>query len=112
MLATRTTRMAKNLPGTFMTVEVTGRMPLAVGELPNGRRAAMTTDETRTELLEALAELGRAHPNRRLGQTLSNLAMAAGHLEAGAVWDLEEEEALATARLILMRRAEASSAKT
>ena len=70
----------------------------------------MTTDETRTELLEALAELGRAHPNWRLGQTLSNLAMAAGHLEAGAVWDLEDDEALAVARLLLTRRAEVPSA--
>ena len=64
----------------------------------------MTTEETRTELLEALVELGRLHPNWRLGQTLSNLAMAAGRLDAGGVWDLEDEEALAAARQLLGRR--------
>lgn len=61
----------------------------------------MTTEETRAELLEGLAELGRAHPNWRLGQTLSNLAMAAGRLDSGAVWDLEDDEALEAARRML-----------
>ena len=64
----------------------------------------MTTEETRAELLEAMAELGRAHPGWRLGQTLSNLAMAAGRLDAGGVWDLEDDEALAAARHLLDRR--------
>ncbi len=61
----------------------------------------MTTEETRAELLEALAELGHVHPNWRLGQVLSNLAMAAGRSDAGAVWDLEDDEALAAARRLL-----------
>ena len=61
----------------------------------------MTTEETRAELLEALGALGRAHPNWRLGQALSNLAMAAGRLDAGGVWDLEDDEALAAARRLL-----------
>ena len=65
----------------------------------------MTTEGTRAELLETLAELGRAHPEWRLGQTLSNLAMAAGRLDAGGVWDLEDDEALAAARRLLDRRA-------
>ena len=69
----------------------------------------MTTEETRTELLEALAELGRAHPNWRLGQALSNLAMAAGCLDAGGVWDLEDDEALAAARRILDGRIEGAT---
>ncbi len=64
----------------------------------------MTSEETREELLKALAELGRVHPDWRLGQTLSNLAMAAGRLDAGAVWDLEDEEGLAAARLLLVQR--------
>jgi hypothetical protein len=64
----------------------------------------MTTEETRVELLAALAELGRLHPNWRLGQTLANLAMAAGRLDAGGVWDLEDDEALAAARELLRRR--------
>ena len=69
----------------------------------------MTTEETRVELLEVLAELGRAHPTWRLGQTLSNLAMAAGRLDAGGVWDLEDDEALTAARSLLDHRAEASA---
>jgi hypothetical protein len=69
----------------------------------------MTSEQTRTELLAALAELGRAHPNWRLGQTLSNLAMGAGRLDAGGVWDLEDEEALAAARRLLGHRAETSA---
>lgn len=64
----------------------------------------MTSETTRAELLAALAELGRAHPNWRLGQTLSNLAMEAGRLDAGGVWDLEDDEALAAARRLLERR--------
>lgn len=66
----------------------------------------MTADETRAELLEALADLGRAHPNWRMGQTLSNLAMAAGRVDSGGVWDLEDEEALAAARLLLEQRSD------
>jgi hypothetical protein len=61
----------------------------------------MTTEDTRAELLEALGEPGRARPNWRLGQTLSSLAMAAGRLDAGAVWDLEDDEALAAARRLV-----------
>jgi hypothetical protein len=64
----------------------------------------MTSEETRAELLAALAELGRLHPQWRLGQTLSNLAMAAGRLDAGGVWDLEDEEALRAARRLLEHR--------
>jgi len=71
----------------------------------------MTTEETRAELLEALAKLGRAHPNWRLGQALSNLAMAAGRLDAGAVWDLEDDEALAAARRLPGRRVEGAAAR-
>jgi hypothetical protein len=71
----------------------------------------MTSEETRTVLLSALAELGRVHPNWRLGQTLSNLAMAAGRLDAGGVWDLEDEEALAAARRFLGSRTEAPATR-
>jgi hypothetical protein len=69
----------------------------------------MTTNDTRAELLAALAELARMHPDWRLGQTLSNLAMAAGRLDAGAVWDLEDHEALAAARQLLRTHAEPST---
>lgn len=70
----------------------------------------MTIQETRAELLEALAELGREHPTWRLGQTMSNLAMAAGRLDAGGVWDLEDDEALAAARRMLEVRTKETAA--
>jgi len=65
----------------------------------------MTNDPIRDELLTALAELGRLFPDWRVGQTLANLAMAAGHPEAGALWDLEDSEALAAARRLIERNA-------
>jgi hypothetical protein len=66
----------------------------------------MTTEQTRAELMVALTELGRSHPNWRLGQMLANLAMAAGRLDAGGVWDLEDDEALAAAQRLLKSRVE------
>jgi hypothetical protein len=79
------------------------------GMVADGERPAMTTEDTRAELLEALAELGHAHPHWRLGQALSNLAMAAGRLDAGGVWDLEDDEALAAARRLLGSRVEGAA---
>jgi hypothetical protein len=58
-------------------------------------------EQTRAELLDALAELGRVRPEWRLGQTLANVAMSAGRLDAGGVWELEDEEALAAVRVLL-----------
>lgn len=63
------------------------------------------SDRTREELLEALGELERTRPDWRLGQTLANLAMTAGRLDAGGVWDLEDEEALVAARTLLAQSA-------
>jgi hypothetical protein len=63
----------------------------------------MSSQQTREELLEALADLGRAHPNWRLGQMLANVAMAAGRLDAGAVWDIEDEEALRAVKEMLQQ---------
>ncbi len=56
----------------------------------------MTSKE---QLLAALAELGRLRPEWRLGQTIANVAMTAGRTDA--VWDLEDEEALAAVRELL-----------
>jgi hypothetical protein len=70
----------------------------------------MKSERTRDELLAALAELGRIHPNWRLGQTLANIAMAAGRLDAGAVWDLEDDDALAAALSLLAEANRAGSA--
>src|SRR5262245_25995890 len=60
-----------------------------------------STDQTRRELLAALSELSRLRPEWRLGQTLANMAMTAGRLDAGGVWDLEDDEALSAARTLI-----------
>jgi hypothetical protein len=64
----------------------------------------MTNDVVRDELLGALRELGRVYPNWRLGQMLANVAMAAGRLDAGAVWDLEDEEAFRAVQEMLRQQ--------
>jgi hypothetical protein len=64
----------------------------------------------RTELLGVIAELSEAFPQWRLGQVLCNLAAAAGKLEAGAVWDLEDDEALVAAHRLLERRKDQAEA--
>jgi hypothetical protein len=61
----------------------------------------MPAEEIRSELLIALRELARMRPDWRLGQTLANLAMIAGRMDAGGVWNLEDDEALAAARALL-----------
>ncbi len=63
----------------------------------------MSNEQTRTELLSALSDLARARPEGRLGQLMANLATAAGRLEAGGVWDLEDQEALTAARELLVQ---------
>ena len=70
------------------------------------------SEETRGELLAALEELGRVRPEWRLGQTMANLAMTAGRLESGAVWDLEDAEALAAARTLLDQHDEGTAEGT
>jgi hypothetical protein len=65
------------------------------------------SERTRSDLLAALTELGRIRPQWRLGQTFANLAMTAGRTESGAVWDLEDEEALAAARTLIEQHSQA-----
>jgi hypothetical protein len=62
-------------------------------------------EQTRTNLVAALDELARARPEWRLGQMLANLAMTAGRMDAGGVWELEDEEALVAARELLAQDA-------
>ncbi len=59
------------------------------------------SEQTRLELLAALADLTRIRPEWRLGQTMANLAMTAGRLDAGGVWDREDDEALSAARTLI-----------
>lgn len=65
-----------------------------------------STEPTREELLAALAQLSRIRPEWRLGQTIANLAMTAGRFDPGGVWDLEDDEALAAARMLLGQHAD------
>lgn len=58
-------------------------------------------EQTRHDLLAAIGHLGHLRPDWRLGQTLANLAMVAGKMDAGGVWDLEDDEALAAARVLI-----------
>lgn len=60
-----------------------------------------STEHTRMELLAALSQLSQLRPEWRLGQTVANLAMTAGRLDAGGIWDLEDDEALAAARTLI-----------
>lgn len=64
------------------------------------------SDQTRLELLAVLAELGRIRPEWRLGQLIANLAMTAGRLDSGGVWDLEDGEALAAAKTLIEQYSE------
>lgn len=68
-------------------------------------------NQSRSELLRVISELGEAFPEWRLGQLLCNLATSAGKLDAGAVWDLEDDKALAAAQRLLERRNEQQHAE-
>jgi hypothetical protein len=59
------------------------------------------TEQVRLELLAALSQLSKLRPEWRLGQTMANLAMTAGRLDAGGVWDLEDDEALSAASTLI-----------
>jgi hypothetical protein len=67
------------------------------------------SETTRLELLAAVAELSRIRPEWRLGQLIANLAMTAGRLDSGGVWDLEDGEALAAARTLIEQHSEVES---
>lgn len=67
----------------------------------NRREAMYNQSEARADLLNGLRELCSFRPEWRLGETMAIVAMSAGHMEAGAVWNLEGEEALAAVRSLL-----------
>ncbi len=63
------------------------------------------SSQTREDLLAALSQLSQLRPEWRLGQTLANLATTAGRLNPAAVWDLEDDEALAAAKTLIKQSA-------
>lgn len=55
------------------------------------------------QLLEAISELRILFPDWRMGQLVANLVTAAGGMDAGAIWDVEDEKLLAAARRLIER---------
>jgi hypothetical protein len=58
---------------------------------------------TRDQLIDALAELRVLFPAWRMGQLVANLVTAAGGIDTGAIWDIEDEQLLAAARRLIER---------
>jgi hypothetical protein len=58
------------------------------------------------ELVDALSELRVLFPDWRMGQLIANLVTAAGGIDAGAIWDMEDEKLLAAARRLIERNRE------
>jgi len=53
------------------------------------------------ELMGALSELRTLFPDWRMGQLVANLVTAAGGTDAGAIWDMEDEQLLAAAHRLI-----------
>lgn len=62
----------------------------------------MITSHT-DDLMDALSELRVLFPDWRMGQLIGNLVTAAGGLDAGSIWDMEDEKLLAAARRLIER---------
>lgn len=58
---------------------------------------------TTDELIEAFSELRALFPDWRMGQLVANLVIAAGGMDAGAIWDVEDEQLLAAAHRLIER---------
>ncbi|HVA45219.1 MAG: hypothetical protein B7Z73_19855 [Planctomycetia bacterium 21-64-5] len=65
----------------------------------------------RRELLAAVEEISLIRPDWRLGQLVANLATTAGRLDAGAVWELDDTEALAAAKVLIEQHRSAAAAE-
>ena len=61
---------------------------------------------TAEELIRAISELRALFPDWRMGQLVANLVTAAGGKDAGAIWDVEDEQLLAAARRLIERNGE------
>lgn len=55
------------------------------------------------ELMDAIVELRGLFPDWRMGQLVANLTTAAGGMDAGSIWDVEDKELLAAARRLIER---------
>jgi hypothetical protein len=55
------------------------------------------------EMVDALSELRLLFPDWRMGQLVANLVTAAGGMDAGAIWDMDDDKLLAAARRLIER---------
>jgi hypothetical protein len=55
------------------------------------------------ELLGAISKLRSLFPDWRMGQLVANLVTAAGGMDAGDIWDMEDEKLLEAARRLIDR---------
>ena len=67
--------------------------------------------QTQRQLLEVLTQLIELHPEQRLGQLISNMTDRSRHPSssqavAEAIWEIEDEELLASIREHVLRRRE------
>jgi hypothetical protein len=53
------------------------------------------------QLIEALSDLHVLFPEWRMGQLVANLVAAAGGMDAGAIWDMEDAQLLAAAHRLI-----------
>ena len=60
-------------------------------------------NDSRTQILKALEDLGNEYPDMRFGQLVINVANWAAQTP-DALWDLEDDDFLAAAREHLARR--------
>jgi len=58
------------------------------------------------EFIAAISELRGIFPDWRIGQLIANLVMAAGGTDAGAIWDVKDEQLLTAARRLIERNRE------
>jgi hypothetical protein len=54
-------------------------------------------------LLDAIAELRAIFPEWRFTQLVANVATAAGAVDAGAFWDMEDDQIVEAARRLIER---------
>lgn len=64
------------------------------------------------ELLEAIAEIRTLFPDWRMGQLITNLTMAAGGMDAAAIWETEDHQLLIAARRLIAQNSGRRAVRT
>jgi hypothetical protein len=93
------TLSVRNSAGQEQEVEAYQDWPLHIAaRYTHYERWAAMISPVRQEILNVLAELSETVPEVRLGQLMANLSYLARGLSKEAIWDLEDEELLESAR--------------